>query len=102
MITGPARRAIEQPSPSSDDVRRQLQSGQASLTEREYVVLQQRFGLLDGRAHARAEISQSLGVSVERIRQIELRALGKLRHPQRGRTPRHPRPADQPQPDSGK
>jgi RNA polymerase primary sigma factor len=57
----------------------------ASLGRREQRVLQMRFGLEGGRYYTLAEIGEELGVTRERIRQIELKALRKLRHPSRSR-----------------
>ena len=51
------------------------------LNEREQRVLQLRFGLEDGRDHTLEEVGREFGVTRERIRQIEAKALGKLRHP---------------------
>jgi RNA polymerase primary sigma factor len=56
-----------------------------SLTGRERRVLQLRFGLEDGRARTLEEVGTEFGVSRERIRQIEGKALHKLRHPSRSR-----------------
>ncbi len=56
-----------------------------SLTAREHRVLQLRFGLQDGRAYTLEEVGQKFGVTRERIRQIEAKALSKLRHPRRSR-----------------
>ncbi len=56
-----------------------------SLTARESRVLQLRFGLQDGRAYTLEEVGQKFGVTRERIRQIEAKALSKLRHPRRSR-----------------
>jgi len=56
-----------------------------SLTGRERRVLQLRFGLEDGRARTLQEVGQEFNVTRERIRQIEARALLKLRHPSRSR-----------------
>jgi RNA polymerase primary sigma factor len=55
----------------------------ATLTPREQEVLTWRFGLEDDREHTLEEIGERLGLTRERIRQIETRALGKLRHPSR-------------------
>jgi RNA polymerase primary sigma factor len=57
----------------------------ASLTAREHRVLQLRFGLQDGRSYTLEEVGQKFGVTRERIRQIEAKALSKLRHPRRSR-----------------
>jgi len=57
----------------------------SSLSARECRVLQLRFGLQDGRAYTLEEVGQKFGVTRERIRQIEAKALSKLRHPRRSR-----------------
>ena len=56
-----------------------------TLTERESRVLQLRFGLEDGRSRTLEEVGREFGVTRERIRQIEAKALRKLRHPTRSR-----------------
>ena len=56
-----------------------------NLTEREKKVLQLRFGLEDGRSRTLEEVGQEFGVTRERIRQIEAKALRKLRHPTRSK-----------------
>ena len=56
-----------------------------TLTEREQKVLRLRFGLDDGRARTREEVGKEFNVTRERIRQIEAKALRKLRHPSRSR-----------------
>ncbi len=56
-----------------------------NLTVREKKVLQLRFGLEDGRSRTLEEVGQEFGVTRERIRQIEAKALRKLRHPTRSR-----------------
>ena len=56
-----------------------------SLTERERKVLQLRFGLDDGRSRTLEEVGKEFHVTRERIRQIETKALRKLRHPSRSR-----------------
>ena len=57
-----------------------------TLTEREQKVLRLRFGLDDGRARTLEEVGKEFNVTRERIRQIEAKALRKLRHPSRSRT----------------
>ena len=57
----------------------------ATLSERERQVLELRFGLLDGKDHTLEEVGQYFNVTRERIRQIEAKALRKLRHPTRSR-----------------
>jgi len=59
----------------------QVENALEELTDRERQVLEMRFGLLDGRAHTLEEVGSALGVTRERIRQIESKALRKLRHP---------------------
>ncbi len=56
-----------------------------SLTPRERRVMQFRFGLLDGQPRTLDEVGNRFGVSRERIRQMEIKALRKLRHPSRNR-----------------
>ena len=56
-----------------------------TLTEREQQVLRLRFGLNDGRARTLEEVGTVFHVTRERIRQIEAKALRKLRHPSRSR-----------------
>ena len=56
-----------------------------TLTEREADVLRMRFGMSDGRTHTLEEVGQSFGVTRERIRQIENKAIRKLRHPSRAK-----------------
>ena len=56
-----------------------------TLSERERRVLQLRFGIEDGRSRTLEEVGRDFGVTRERIRQIEAKALRKLRHPSRSR-----------------
>ena len=66
-------------------LKEQMQDILDSLSERERKVLEMRFGLLDGQGHTLEEVGQEFGVTRERIRQIEAKALRKLRHPIRSR-----------------
>lgn len=66
-------------------LREQVSSALSVLTDREREVLQMRFGLLDGMDHTLEEVGQHFKVTRERIRQIEAKALRKLRHPTRSR-----------------
>ena len=56
-----------------------------SLTDRERQVVELRFGLRDGRARTLEEVGREFNVTRERIRQIEAKALRKLRHPSRSK-----------------
>ncbi|MDY4696371.1 RNA polymerase sigma factor RpoD [Selenomonas montiformis] len=66
-------------------LKEQLEEVLDTLTPREEKVLRLRFGLDDGRARTLEEVGQNFGVTRERIRQIEAKALRKLRHPSRSR-----------------
>ena len=66
-------------------LKEQLEEVLDTLTAREEKVLRLRFGLDDGRARTLEEVGQNFGVTRERIRQIEAKALRKLRHPSRSR-----------------
>ncbi|WP_284641288.1 RNA polymerase sigma factor RpoD [Paenibacillus silviterrae] len=66
-------------------LREQLEEVLDTLTEREENVLRLRFGLDDGRTRTLEEVGKVFGVTRERIRQIEAKALRKLRHPSRSR-----------------
>ncbi len=66
-------------------LREQLNEVLSTLTEREQKVLTLRFGLEDGRARTLEEVGKEFNVTRERIRQIEAKALRKLRHPSRSR-----------------
>jgi RNA polymerase primary sigma factor len=70
---------------SREMLREQVQSALAALSERERQVLELRFGLVDGRDHTLEEVSRYFNVTRERIRQIEAKALRKLRHPTRSK-----------------
>ncbi len=66
-------------------LRERMEDVLASLTAREGRVLQLRFGLHDGQTYTLEEVGQKFGVTRERIRQIEVKALSKLRHPRHSR-----------------
>ena len=66
-------------------LREELGTALESLTDRERQVVQLRFGLKDGRARTLEEVGKEFKVTRERIRQIEAKALRKLRHPSRSR-----------------
>ena len=66
-------------------LRKQVRDVLGTLNERERTVLQLRYGLEDGRSRTLEEVGRVFGVTRERIRQIEAKALRKLRHPSRSR-----------------
>jgi RNA polymerase primary sigma factor len=66
-------------------LKEQVRGALAALSEREREVLEMRFGLQDGQEHTLEEVGRHFGVTRERIRQIEAKALRKLRHPTRSR-----------------
>jgi RNA polymerase primary sigma factor len=66
-------------------LREQVHNALAALTDREREVLELRYGLIDGKDHTLEEVGQYFKVTRERIRQIEAKALRKLRHPTRSR-----------------
>jgi len=78
-VMGPADAASRQM------LKEQMQDILDSLSSRERRVLQLRFGLEDGQSRTLEEVGQKFGVTRERIRQIEAKALRKLRHPTRSR-----------------
>jgi len=67
------------------NLREQIEEALKSLTDREAKVLKMRFGLGDGNEHTLEEVGQQFKVTRERIRQIEAKALRKLKHPSRSR-----------------
>ncbi len=67
------------------NLKEQIEEALKSLTEREGKVLKMRFGLGDGNEHTLEEVGQQFKVTRERIRQIEAKALRKLKHPSRSR-----------------
>jgi RNA polymerase primary sigma factor len=80
-------RGVVSPAEAVINVNLKDQTGQVlrTLTPREEKVIKMRFGLEDGSEHTLEEVGQSLAVTRERIRQIEAKALRKLRHPSRSR-----------------
>jgi RNA polymerase primary sigma factor len=70
---------------SQELLREQVDNVLDSLSERERDVLRMRFGLIDGRNRTLEEVGKAFNVTRERIRQIEAKALRKLRHPTRSR-----------------
>ena len=66
-------------------LKEQIRAALGVLSERERQVLEMRFGLIDGQDHTLEEVGRHFGVTRERIRQIEAKALRKLRHPTRSR-----------------
>ena len=67
------------------NLKEQIEDALKTLTEREAKVLKMRFGLGDGNEHTLEEVGQQFKVTRERIRQIEAKALRKLKHPSRSR-----------------
>jgi len=78
---------LPQPAEVATDraLKEELQDLLASLPEKERRVIELRFGLVDGRSRTLDEVGQEFRVTRERIRQIEAKALRKLRHPKRSR-----------------
>ncbi|MFQ6057722.1 MAG: RNA polymerase sigma factor RpoD [Anaerolineae bacterium] len=70
---------------SRELLREEIEKVLSSLTPREARVLQLRFGLMDGYSHTLEEVGEKFGVTRERIRQIETKAIRRLRHPTRSR-----------------
>jgi len=68
-----------------DDMKRQIEKVLDSLTERERNILKRRFGLGEEAPHTLEEVGQELDVTRERVRQIEVKAIRKLRHPSRSK-----------------
>lgn len=66
-------------------LKEQLEEVLSTLTPREEMVLKLRFGLVDGRGRTLEEVGQEFNITRERIRQIEAKALRKLRHPSRSK-----------------
>ena len=78
---------VEVPLEAATDalMREQLEEVMATLTDREQQVIRMRFGLEDGHPRTLEEVGREFHVTRERIRQIETKALRKLRHPSRSR-----------------
>ena len=70
---------------TNEMLKREISNVLLTLTEREEKVIRLRFGLEDGKSRTLEEVGQKFGVTRERIRQIEAKALRKLRHPSRSR-----------------
>ena len=84
---GIGRFAVSEPAEAASFtlLKEQLVEVLSTLTEREQKVLRLRFGLDDGRARTLEEVGKEFDVTRERIRQIEAKALRKLRHPSRSK-----------------
>ncbi|MCP4416904.1 MAG: RNA polymerase sigma factor RpoD, partial [Chloroflexi bacterium] len=80
--------SVQQPvdAASKELLREQIRNVLGFLSDREREVLEMRFGLNDGKDHTLEEVGRSFGVTRERIRQIEAKALRKLRHPSRSKS----------------
>jgi RNA polymerase primary sigma factor len=78
MVAGPVDAAADQL------LKEHVRSSLDSLSERERAVLEMRFGLIDGETHTLEEVGQAFDVTRERVRQIESKALRKLRYPGHG------------------
>jgi RNA polymerase primary sigma factor len=66
-------------------LKKQVRDVLANLSDREREVLEMRFGFLDGKTHTLEEVGNKFNVTRERVRQIEAKALRKLRHPHHSR-----------------
>lgn len=84
FISDPAALAPDEYT-SKEYLRKELDEALATLTDREEMVLRMRFGLDDGRTRTLEEVGIYFGVTRERIRQIEAKALRKLKHPSRSK-----------------
>ncbi len=78
--TGPMESA------TANSLREQLEKALATLTPREESVLRLRFGFEDGKTHTLEEVGKQFNVTRERVRQIESKALRRLRHPSKSKT----------------
>ena len=79
QVVSPAEAAI------NVNLQEQTESVLKTLTPREETIIKMRFGVGDGSEHTLEEVGQRFAVTRERIRQIEAKALQKLRHPSRSR-----------------
>ncbi len=83
------RNRLELPSPEEDAIREELKEkvGEvlATLNFRQRTVLEMRFGIPDGRTHTLAEVGRAIGVTRERVREIEQKAIRELSKPRRRR-----------------
>jgi RNA polymerase primary sigma factor len=77
--------ALPDISMNRDNLKEKMENVLNSLTEREREILRLRYGLIDGQAHTLEEVGKRFRVTRERVRQIESKALRKLRHPIRAR-----------------
>jgi len=79
--------ARDLPSPEesalSSDLKNQMEEALDTLTDRESLVLRMRFGMVGERTHTLEEVGKEFGVTRERVRQIEVKALQKMREPSR-------------------
>ena len=87
LLTAKTEEAVMSPSDAaiSLDLKEQTALLLKTLTPREEMVIKMRFGMTDGSEHTLEEVGHSFAVTRERIRQIEAKALRKLRHPSRSR-----------------
>ncbi len=69
----------------SGSLHEQLEEVLGTLSPREEMVLRLRYGFIDGKSHTLEEVGAAFGVTRERVRQIEIKALRKLRHPSRSK-----------------
>jgi len=68
-----------------DDMKKNIEKALSSLTDREQSVIRRRFGIGEDMPHTLEEVGQEFDVTRERVRQIEVKAIRKLRHPSRSK-----------------